>query len=416
MAFEVTPQQRRWLGALLILSTLAVGFIVVGHVVQIFFWFGDIILIFFLAWLLAFILGPVVTAVDRLLPFLPRVVAVIVVYALLVGAMIFLTILVAGALAGSIADFVTSVPTLQTQLPELLASWQHRFDALGLGQVNLVDQATTFLANLNDYAEQLAGPLQQIAVASLGAIGNLLFVLVLSLYIVIDRDRFLTFFFWIVPQALKEEARLLETSVGKSFGGFLRGQAIMGIVYGAVAVLTSAALNLPYLAVTSALAGILMAIPFFGPFVAWAPPVLVAIFTAPDSTLPAFIVMGVGWFVVMNVVQPRVMQEAVGIHPIVVLGSVLIGAKVAGVVGAIFGIPIAAVLSAFFFHFLKLTRDTRPVASRAAHRLETREGRPVRVPKEPDAGDDDVEDQLPDPKPHSPSTSPSASAPAGPIE
>ncbi len=402
MAFEVTPQQRRWLGALLILSTLAVGFIVVGHVVQIFFWFGDIILIFFLAWLLAFILGPVVTVVDRLLPFLPRVVAVIVVYAVLVGAMIFLTILIAGALAGSIADFVTSVPRLQTQLPELLEPWQRRFDALGLGQVDLVDQSTIFLANLNDYAEELAGPLQALAVASVGAIGNLLFVLVLSLYIVIDRDRFLTFFFWIVPQALKEEARLLETSVGKSFGGFLRGQAIMGVVYGAVAVLTSAALNLPYLAVTSALAGLLMAIPFFGPFVAWAPPVLVAIFTAPDSTLPAFIVMGVGWFIVMNVVQPRVMQEAVGIHPIVVLGSVLIGAKVAGVVGAIFGIPIAAVLSAFFFHFLKLTRDTRPVASRAAHRLETREGRPVRVPKEPDAAvDDDVED----PRPQSPSPS-----------
>ena len=410
MAFEVTPQQRRWLGALLILSTLAVGFIVVGHVVQIFFWFGDIILIFFLAWLLAFILGPVVTVVDRLLPFLPRVVAVIVVYALLLGAMIFLTILIAGALAGSISDFVASVPTLQTQLPELLAPWQRRFEALGLGQVNLVDQATTFLANLNDYAEELAGPLQAIAVASLGAIGNLLFVLVLSLYIVIDRDRFLTFFFWIVPQALKEEARLLETSVGRSFGGFLRGQAIMGIVYGAVAVLTSAALSLPYLAVTSALAGLLMAIPFFGPFVAWAPPVLVAVFTAPDSTLPAFVVMGVGWFIVMNVVQPRVMQEAVGIHPIVVLGSVLIGAKVAGVIGAIFGIPIAAVLSAFFFHFLKLTRDTRPVASRAAQRLETREGRPVRVPKEPDAGvDDDVEETRPEPKAPSPGTSPSPS-------
>jgi predicted PurR-regulated permease PerM len=419
MAFEVTPRQRRWLEALLILSTFAVAFIVIGFAAQIFFWFGDIILIFFLAWLLAFILGPVVTLVDRLLPFLPRVVAVIVVYALLVGALIFLTIVIAGALAGSISDFVASVPTLQTQLPDLVAPWQRRFDALGLGQVNLVDQATAFLANLNEYAEELAGPLQALAVASLGAIGNLLFVLVLSLYIVIDRDRILTFFFWIVPPALKEEARLLETSVGKSFGGFLRGQAIMGIVFGAIAVLASAALNLPYLAVTSAVAGGLMAIPFFGPFVAWAPPVLVAIFTAPDATLPAFVIMGVGWFLVMNVVQPRVMEEAVGIHPIVVLGSVLIGAKVAGVVGAIFGIPIAAVLSAFFFHFLKLTRDTRPVASRAAHRLETREGRPVRVPKEPDAGvDDDVEETRPHPRSanHAAPTSPSIAPSSGPNE
>ena len=76
--------------------------------------------------------------------------------------------------------------------------------------------------------------------------------------------------------------------------------------------------------------------------------------------------MGVGWFVVMNVLQPRIMQGAVGIHPVVVLGSVLIGSEIAGIPGAIFGIPVAAVVSAFFFHFLHRTPATGP--SRAAPR------------------------------------------------
>ena len=59
--------------------------------------------------------------------------------------------------------------------------------------------------------------------------------------------------------------------------------------------------------------------------------------------------IAIGWLIVMNALQPRLMQEAVGIHPIVVLGSVLIGSKVAGITGAIFGIPIAAgVLYPFF--------------------------------------------------------------------
>ena len=79
--------------------------------------------------------------------------------------------------------------------------------------------------------------------------------------------------------------------------------------------------------------GVLMAIPFFGPFVAWAPPVVVAFLTQSGDTLPAFILMGIGWLLVMNLLQPRLMQEAVGIHPIVVLGSVLIGAKIAGIAG-----------------------------------------------------------------------------------
>ena len=154
----------------------------------------------------------------------------------------------------------------------------------------------------------------------------------------------------------------------------------------------SAIFGLGYPAVTISVSGVLMAIPFFGPFVSWLPAVLVAIVLKPDVVVPTLIVMAVGWFVVMNILQPRLMQQAVGIHPIVVLGSVLIGSKVGGIVGAIFGIPIAAVGGAFFFHYLGRTRSSGAVAQRAAARIEKREGRPIRVQREPTPGvDPDVE-------------------------
>jgi predicted PurR-regulated permease PerM len=385
---RVTDRQRRWLTAVLVLGAVVLAMILVGFLAEIFYTFGDVILVFFLAWLLAFILSPVVAGLTRLVPVLPRIGAVVLVYATLVGTIVLVVVLVAGALAQSIAAFVTSVPQLRQNLPEILAPWQERVTALGLDQVDLLAQATSFLDNIATYAAQLAGPVQSLAVASFGALGNLLLVLILSLYMVVDRDAILSFLFRVVPPSMKEEARLLETSVAKSFGGFLRGQAILGIVYAAVAAVASAIFGLPYLAVTSAAAGVLMAIPFFGPFVAWAPPVIVAVLTPGDHALLTAILMAVGWIVVMNVLQPRLMQEAVGIHPIVVLGSVLIGSKIAGVSGAIFGIPVAAVLSAFFFHFLILTREPSPVAARAARRLEEREGRPIRVPHEPVPGVD----------------------------
>jgi predicted PurR-regulated permease PerM len=384
----VTDRQRRWLTAVLVLGAIVLAMVALEILASVFFALGDVILVFFLAWLLAFILSPVVAGLTRLVPFLPRIGAVVLVYAAMVGAIVLAVVLVAGALAQSISEFIAKVPTLRGDLPHLLAAWQERLRAIGLDQVDLVAQAQNFLDNLAGYAAQLAGPVQQLAVASLGAVGNLLIVLILSLYMVTDRDAILSFFFRIVPPSMKEEARLLETSIARSFGGFLRGQAILGVVYAAVAAVTSAIFGLPYLAVTTAASGVLMAIPFFGPFVAWVPPVIVAILANPGATLPTAILMGVGWMVVMNVLQPRLMQEAVGIHPIVVLGSVLIGSKIAGVTGAIFGIPIAAVLSAFFFHFLVLTREPSPIATRAARRLEEREGRPIRVPHEPVPGID----------------------------
>src|SRR3954447_5181744 len=385
---SLSDRQQRWLTAVLVLGALVLAIVAIELAATVFFAFGDIILVFFLAWLLAFILSPLVGGLTRLVPVLPRIGAVVLVYAALVTVIVVVVVLVAGALAQSIAAFVAGVPTLREQLPDILAPWQERLKALGLEQVDLVGQGTSFLDNLATYAAQLAGPVQQLAVASLGAVANLLIVLILSLYMVIDRDAILSFFFRIVPPAAKTSARLLETSVARSFGGFLRGQAILGVVYAAVAALTSAVLGLPYLAVTTASAGVLMAIPFFGPFVAWAPPVVVALLAVPNATLVSVILMGVGWLVVMNVLQPRLMQEAVGIHPIVVLGSVLIGSKIAGVTGAIFGIPIAAVLSAFFFHYLVLTREPSPVTTRAAKRVEEREGRKVRIPTEPVPGID----------------------------
>src|ERR1700704_1144024 len=274
MTFQLTDRERRWIDALLILGTVAVGFIVAGFVSGLFFYFGDIVLIFFLAWLLAFSLSPVVGGIVKLAPRLPRVAAVVVVYAVLLGALSVLVLLIAQALATSISDFIAGVPRLQRDLPTILQPWQDRLQAIGLGQINLAAQGAIFLSNLNDYAAQLVGPIQQLAVASLGAIGNVLLMLILSLYMVIDSRRIMSFLLRLVPPGYAEEARLLETSIAHSFGGFLRGQAVLGLTYAAIAALTSAVFGLAYGAGPSAVSGVLMAGPFFGPFVAWVPPFL----------------------------------------------------------------------------------------------------------------------------------------------
>jgi len=380
------PRDRRLLSALLILGVIAVIFTIVSQLSQLFFYFGDIFLTFFLAWLLAFIISPIVSRIVDAIPRLPRAAATILVYSGVVLVLVVLVVVAAGALATSITQFAASIPDIRTNLPTMIAPWQQWLDSIGLGQIDLLAQAEAALANLDQVAAALIEPLQAIAVASLSVVGTLLIVFFLSIYMVLDRDAILAFLFRIVPPAYSEEARLLETSVSRSFGGFLRGQALMGAVYFLIALATNLVLGLPLAALTSVLAGLLQMIPFFGPFVSWAPPVIVALVLQPESALPALILMGAGWIVVMNVLQPRIMQGAVGIHPIVVLGSVLIGGRIAGIPGAIFGIPIAAVVSAFLLEFLHRTSADRTVAGRAARRLEERDGRPVRIPREPTPG------------------------------
>ena len=385
----LNERQQRWLTSFLVLGSAAFGLVVLSYLAAYWVYFGDIILTFFLAWLLAFILSSPVRLLLRAVPQLPRVVAVVAVYAVLTIAVLAVVVILAQALFNSLLEFIRNVPTLRQELPTILQPWSNRLAGLGFGQVDLVTQANAFLDGLASTAQDLVGPLQQAAVASIGVVGNVLIVFMLSVFIVIDSESILNFLLRLVPPRYADEARLLEHAIGRSFGGFLRGQAIIGFLYAVVAFAVSELLGLPYVPVITATAGVLMAIPFFGPFVAWVPPVLVAFVSLPDATPAALAGMGIGWFVVMNVVQPRVMADAVGIPPVVVFASVLIGSKVAGVPGAIFGLPIAAVISAVFMYSLRRSlTDQGSVAVRAARRLEAREGRHVRVPREPDPAAD----------------------------
>lgn len=388
MTNELLPRarDRRLLSTLLILAVVGVFFVVLRQLADVFFFFGDVLLTFFLAWLIAFILSPIVGRIVDLIPHLPRAIATIVVYVAVVGALGFVIVVAAGALANSTSQFVASIPDIRANLPAIVGPWQERLGSIGLAQIDLVALATNVLDNLDDIAGELVGPLQQIAVASLGVVGTMLIVFFLSVYMVLDRDAIMAFLLRIIPPSYSDEARLVQSSVSRSFGGFLRGQALMGVVYFLIALATNLLLGLPLAPLTSTASGLLQMIPFFGPFLSWAPPVIVALVLKPDAVLPTLALMGAGWIVVMNVLQPRIMQGAVGIHPIVVLGSVLIGSRIAGIPGAIFGIPIAAVASALFLEYVYRNSNDRSVAGRAARRLEERDGRPVRIPREPTPG------------------------------
>jgi predicted PurR-regulated permease PerM len=392
MPIELTERQRRLIDAALILAVVALGFVVLTDLAGVFYAFGDVLLLFFLAWLLSFALLPLIRGVASIVPRMPQAGAVIIVYLAIVALLLAIVVQASASLASSIGQFIQDAPRFEEQLQNLLMQIEAQLTGLGF-QVDLASQAPIIVENLQTWALQLVGPLQSLAFASIGVFGNVLLLVILSIYIAIDRAAIVAFLYRLVPPGFVTEARLLQTSVSKSFGGFLRGQLVMGVVFGVFTAIVNIVFGLEYAALTTVTAAVLHAIPFFGPFVSWVPPVAVALLFDPSAVLPVLIVMGIAWFVTMNVISPRMMSGAVGIHPIVVLASVVIGGKIAGVAGAIFGIPIAAVLSVFFFHWFGRSRENGTVTDRATKRLAQREGRDVRRPREPVPGiDADVDE------------------------
>ena len=151
----LTERQRRLLDAVLILGVVALAFVVVGFAGSVFYAFGDILLLFFLAWLLSFALLPLINFVTRLVPRLSQAGAVIIVYMAIVVILLAIVIQASASLATSIGQFIEDAPRFEDQLANLLAEIQSRLAALGFA-VDLVNQAPVIVENLQQWAVELS--------------------------------------------------------------------------------------------------------------------------------------------------------------------------------------------------------------------------------------------------------------------
>jgi predicted PurR-regulated permease PerM len=187
---------------------------------------------------------------------------------------------------------------------------------------------------------------------TIAALGSLLLIIVLSLYMLMDSRRILGRLRSVVPRRYTDEAEMFERSIVRAFGGFLRAQLILALMQAALVGVVGTAFGIPYLFLWGTISALAMLIPFFGPPLALIPPIIGAVLFAGAAAIPATIILVVVQTVLVNWLQPRLMREALGLHPILVLVGLLVGAQLAGVWGALFGIPVIAVLWVFVSYFV----------------------------------------------------------------
>ena len=128
-------------------------------------------------------------------------------------------------------------------------------------------------------------------------------------------------------------------------GRWLQGQLLLMLIIFALDYAGLLLRKVPYALTLALLAGLLEIIPYIGPMISAVLALIFGFFISPLVGLLAF-----AWFAIMqqiegNIIVPLVMRKAVGLNPVVVIVALLIGAKLAGVVGIIISVPRATVFS-----------------------------------------------------------------------
>lgn len=357
------PRERRWLLAFLILGSAYFGVLLIEILIGFLGGFSQILLILFLAWLLAFVMSPVVRFFER--QRIQRGVAVGVAYFLALVLLGFVLFTTGAAITQQLAQATDDFPQTAVRIETTLAGYQSTLglDRLNIDLVDLFHKAQTQVGNL---AGAIFKQAEAIAGATLATLGSLFLILILSLYMVIDSGRILAKLNRAVPRRYSDEMQILESSVARAFGGFLRAQLILAVIQAILVAVVGIVFGIPYLFLIGTLSALAMVIPFFGPPLALIPPIAAAWIYTPDTFIFSTLILVAVQTILVNWLQPRLMQGALGMHPILVLVGLLVGAQVAGVWGALFGIPVIAVLNVFLNLALwsELPNSALPAAER----------------------------------------------------
>jgi predicted PurR-regulated permease PerM len=330
-----------WTGVALLILWLA------GHVIQ------ALLLLTFAA-LLAYALAPAVKLLERVMP---RFLAILLVYLVALGALsalLYLIVRTAIVQVISLSDYVRFLltPGKSGQLTPL----EQTLRSLGLSQSQIASARDQVVTSI----EGFAGSVVPLLTGLVGAVLDVILVAVLSIYLLADGSRVFDWLRRNMPQQQQGNIKFLLDTLQRVVGGYIRGQLLLCGFVGLLVGVGMQVIGVPYALLLGVLAFVLEFIPVLGTLVSGAICVLLAL---TKGWVIALIVLV--YFVVVHVIEgdvvgPRIVGKAIGLHPVVSLAAVIAGAELFGIAGALFASPVAGVLQALLVAIWTEWRATHP--------------------------------------------------------
>lgn len=308
----------------------------------------DVLIIILIALILTAALDPMVDWLQKRK--IPRPLGLLILYVGLVGGFFLVVGLIIPPL---IEQFQQLAETLPGQFERFLT-------ATGLGQWVQTQGTGEVEKLLTSFFTQLDQPVSRVFSTITDVFSGLLtavLVLVITFYLTVQEQGIKKFVRSIVPVRHQPYVTSLVNRIQGKIGGWFRGQLILMGFVGALVYVGLLLLGVKFALLLALLAMLLELIPFLGPILAAIPAVILAFGHSPLTA-----VLVIGLFIVVNLIEnhllvPKTMQKAVGLNPVVIIAAMLIGAKLAGILGVILAVPVTTAIAEFLSDFFEDRRS-----------------------------------------------------------
>lgn len=295
----------------------------------------DLIFSLLIATIFAGALKPAVNYLERVK--LPRILATFLVYFLFVFVFFYIFTLIIPPLATELVSLFKNLPgIIRNTLPTMGSTFD--FDFFSRNLPSITNQTFEFIK---------------------GLFGNVIFVsstMFFSFYLLSERNlskKLLGNFF---EEHEISRITLVAERAQKRMSSWFWGQIILMLVVGGLTYIGLFAFDIKYALALAVLAGILEVIPNLGPILSAVPAVLIGYSVSPILGLSMVVLYFIVQQLENNLIVPLVMKKVTGLHPIVILVSLIVGGKIAGVIGVILAVPVTLLLETVIIEWHRMTR------------------------------------------------------------
>ncbi|OGE76758.1 MAG: hypothetical protein A3C85_02690 [Candidatus Doudnabacteria bacterium RIFCSPHIGHO2_02_FULL_48_21] len=322
-------------------TTALIKVAIVALVLVLMYIIRDIILMLVVAMILASAMDPLVDWLYRKARF-PRGMSVIMVYLFFLGLLGLVVYFLIPPMVEEFNMLSSRIEDFRHDLSTRASTLSQALNQLGLARG---------LSALGQSFSQLTEDVFQKTLGVVNSFVQLVGILVFTFYLISSENGMKNFIRSLVP--FKHQAYImgLTDKVQKKIGYWLLGQLVLSGFIFAFTFLGLTALGVKYALALALLAGLLEIVPYLGPILSGIPAVFVAFAQSP--TLAVFVII---LYILIQqtenyILVPKVMGKTVGANPLVILLAVLIGFKVAGIIGLLMAVPIVGAVSVFVSDF-----------------------------------------------------------------
>ncbi|HZS13015.1 MAG TPA: AI-2E family transporter [Candidatus Dormibacteraeota bacterium] len=357
-AAELTTSAWRWIRAAAIALTLFLAWQLL-LVVQ--GWVGallTIVLFVVFGAVVTFVAQPIVALLERAR--IPHVPAVLAGLLCVVAAVAGLLYLVAGPLAREVTSLAGQAPALTSDVQQRIAGIQQTLNAHGI----TVGTGGGLGGLLGAKGASVASHVGEIVIAGVTGVVTVLIdtviVLVIAFWLLNDGPALRRGFIGMLPGRARDHADFAIDAVRVVIGGYVRAQLFLACVIGVLAWVGCTVIGVPFPIVVGAAAGVFELVPLLGPFLGGAVGVALALTHGPATAVETVVL-----FVVIHVIEgyilaPRIQARFVRLHPLVAFLSLVAGIEVAGLLGALFAVPVTSLGAVFLRASVGDWRASRP--------------------------------------------------------